>query len=164
LFATIQVDISHRRKGYGTVLWESLLKIIQDQKLKGLETVILDTDLNSKKWAESKGFHLRFHQFDSILDLTTYHPRFQLSEVPIKCNGVKYVRLSNESSEDKWHRLYKLYLQLCKDTPDLDGVEVNMEFVKYFFSANRGISADGIWIGDILPRINSGASLKDAYS
>lgn len=149
LFATVHVDIHHRRKGYGTALWGRLWKIIQDQKLKGLETVVLDTDLESKNWAESKGFRLRFHQFDSILDLTNYYPRFQLSKVPITWNGVKFVNLSNIFHDDKWNRLYNLYLHLCKDTPDLDGIEVNMDLAKHFFSANRGISADGIWIAEV---------------
>ncbi|SFJ75371.1 GNAT family N-acetyltransferase [Thermoflavimicrobium dichotomicum] len=146
LFATIQVDVNHRRKGYGTALWHRLWKIIQDQKPKGLETVILDTDIASKKWAESKGFRLRFHQFDSILDLTNHCPRFQLSEVPITCHGVKYVSLSNESHKDQWNRLYHLFLQLCKDTPDFYGVEeLNIDFAKHFLSSS-GIRADGIWI------------------
>ncbi|RAL21947.1 hypothetical protein DL897_15265 [Thermoflavimicrobium daqui] len=147
LITTIQVDQSHRNKGYGKAIWDRLWSLIQREKPNGLETFILDTEPISKEWAERIGFKMQAHEVESILRLKDYRPRYSLSKVPIMLDGLQYGNLANEESLDKWERACRLYLQLCQENPQFIRIDhLAIDVAKYILSPNRGVSEDSIWI------------------
>jgi hypothetical protein len=112
-----------------------------------IETVVSDQDPSSRAWAEARGFRLRFHRFTSVLFLADFRPVHFPNDKWVRQGEVEYFPLSVETGEDRRERAALLYLELCKDVPDLRQAEdLDMEHARDFLSEHRGISEDGIWI------------------
>lgn len=122
LSQTIIVDAAHRGRGYGQMLDEALALWMQEEQPIGLQTTVRDNNPEARAWAERRGFMLKSHQFESVLDLTSFP--LETIDTGIRASeahGITFRTFEHFSLEDDMERLYQIVKQLSGDTPDSQG-------------------------------------------
>lgn len=122
LSQTIIVDAAHRGRGYGQMLDEALAQWVQDEQPIGLQTAVRDNNPEARAWAERRGFTYKSHQFESVLDLTSFPlETIDAGARSSESHGISFRTFEHFSLEDDMERVYQVVKQLSGDTPDSQG-------------------------------------------
>ena len=119
----VVVDPPWRRQGVGGELCSELLNAAEGRP-RVLRVVVLDDDVDSRRFAERRGFRLVQHSLGYVLDLSAQPPRREAYP------GLTLWSLPRSPSSADWERLHRAFIACCADTPDLEGVLPPRDFLQ----------------------------------
>ncbi|WHZ04039.1 GNAT family N-acetyltransferase [Neobacillus sp. YX16] len=153
LFEKIFVDKHYQSQGFGRIIESVLWSSVIDAKPLGIQSIINEGDLKSKKWAEKYAFIVKEVQFESVLDLSTH----SLTRIEDKLNqheknGLTFKTMKHYPGDEHFELLCELFRTLLKDSPDCNGTEMGKDMavslLKTFKEENIILAIiDNRWIG-----------------
>jgi len=117
------VKPEQRSKGVGKRLYEDLEQSLKDTQAKKLHVTIMDTCLESRKFAEQQGFNERWHFIPMRLNLKTFDTS-PYDDIIAKLKGDGFQFTSMEelgNTEEAQRHLYTLNDQTNLDVPGRNG-------------------------------------------
>jgi len=146
LSCMVTVHPTMRRRGVGHSLWDALQPFYAQQNPASLRSTVSD-EPEVAGWAERRGFRVMHHQIEGWLDLSSFDPAaFAAFTVPAG------VRLSTYAAEHRQteraeSRLYQLYSQHLRDTPDGGdwAIPPEEEWIRWALHSD-GSWSEGIWL------------------
>ncbi|GAA4876932.1 GNAT family N-acetyltransferase [Paenibacillus vulneris] len=146
---TLVVDPSFRSQGAGRRLFEQAVSWAAALGTSRIVTEVWDDDPASQHFAETNGFVVERHSYQSVLPLAG---RDDLGTVggnifaQLENEGIRFTTLADEGEEAGELKLYELYKETLVDIPGFTGeVPVISEWRKWYLMAN-GYSPDQVLI------------------
>ena len=115
----VWVTAEARRRGLGSAMASHVEQVARAKGMTTIETVTMDTDPGARRFAESRGYELRAHCFESTLDLREFDPnRFADWVLP---EGVRFFALSEIPMDEPAQReFWDLNTETSRDEPSND--------------------------------------------
>lgn len=146
-----------RGQGLGRQMYADALQVACDHGATHLESNVRDDDPVSLKFAETRGFKVERHSFESTLDLATFdESRFADLKARAEAQGFRFFSLAEAGvTDENKHRLYEINRAAALDIPGSDGTFPDFyAFSKNVFDASwfradmQLLAADGDrWVG-----------------
>lgn len=147
----------YHRRGIGAHLYENAIAFAQARGATRLECEVRDHNPDWLRFAQTRGFRVDRHVFESTLDLTTFdESRFAGIIESVQTQGIRFFALADVGNvEENRRKLYELNKRNALDIPGSDGTFPRFEdFTKYVFEASwfrpqgQILAADGErWVG-----------------
>lgn len=151
------VDPGHRCHGIGALLYQDALEFAQAQRAVVLECEVRDHNLDWKRFAETRGFRVDRHVFESALGIGHFdETRFGNLVKAVQARGFHFFSMADvPDTEENRRKLYELNKTNALDTPGTDGTFAPFSlFAERIFIASwyrpegQIIAADGDrWVG-----------------
>ncbi|ULL18501.1 GNAT family N-acetyltransferase [Paenibacillus sp. H1-7] len=126
LFCNIIVDPAKRRSGIGGAIYETLEAYVQKAGADCVVYDVRDSEPDSLRFAEVRGFAVERHRFESLIELERYS--FDEAESAAAAvtavsaeNGIRFATLAELPGEEAERALYELYRQTNPDIPGAEG-------------------------------------------
>jgi GNAT superfamily N-acetyltransferase len=124
LYIAVAVREAERGRGIGSALYNTIEAFARECGATLLVGDVRDDDPGSLAFVERRGFGIRRHGFDAVLDLTRFDAsRFAGVVADVQAGGIRFLTAAVEPGAAAEHRLY----ELCRRTfPDLPGYEADV--------------------------------------
>lgn len=156
-YINVIVQPDARGRGLGAQMYNDALRVANENGATHLKSSVSDTDINSLKFAVSRGFKIEHHTFESILQLTDFNERrFGDLMARLHTDGFQFFSLADAGlTDENKHRLYELNRDAGLDNPGNDGTFPDFYafsknvFEASWFRANTQIIASHAdrWVG-----------------
>ena len=142
----------YRRQGLGGRLYEDGLEFAQVNGGSQLESEVRDNDAGSLQFAENRGFHIRRHIFESVIDLERFDERpFAGLIEAVEADGIRFFSLADvENTEDMLKQLHAVNYRASLDDPASSGTFPDFEYFRdnvaassWFLPEGQIMAADG---------------------
>lgn len=154
----VAVDPSMRRQGIGARLYEDVAAFAQEHGAARLLVGVRETlAADGMPFAERRGFQVRRHIFESVLDLSDFDETpFAAKVASAEAGGARFVSLADLGDTDEArHKLHALNEEAAMDVPGSDRTPRPYEvFAKQIFDASwfraegQIVALDGeAWVG-----------------
>ena len=119
----IFMDDQHKNQGYGGQFYDYVMQETLKHNAKIFKSNCADNDPVSLAFAEKRGFKIRRHTYDSLLDLTTFEPESFMDVVEaVKAQGIRFTSLAGEgNTESAQRKLFELNAATANDNPSTEG-------------------------------------------
>ncbi|MFC4456353.1 GNAT family N-acetyltransferase [Deinococcus sonorensis] len=109
-----------RRRGYGSALLHHALDRARAQGAGRLEVSVRDLNPDSRAWADRRGFSLRFHRFESSLDLPAFDDAAHADLEGRRTRaGITWQDMDTLGRDEaNWARLYTFFADRMWESPD----------------------------------------------
>lgn len=113
----------YRQHGYGAKFYDFLAEQAIEHGATEFSSKCQDDDEVSLSFAEKRGFSIRRHIYESILDLDTFDPTQWSSLIDeVKAQGIRFSSLTQEGNTDEaLYKLFELNATTAGDNPTSDG-------------------------------------------
>ncbi len=140
------VDREQRGQGVGRMLESFLAPVIAERATAGLDAEVRDTDLDSRAWAERRGFSLYAHRFESVLDLSTFDPGpYRPAVERARETGLRFVTMADVPREDGARQMYDFFVRSMGSDPSApQGPPPSFEMFQDRFMADPFMPTEGI--------------------
>jgi GNAT superfamily N-acetyltransferase len=121
----VTVDSAHRRQGIGRQMYDTAKAFAMEHGARELSSETSETNAESLRFAEKRGYQIHKHTFASRLDLTTFDetPFAGLIE-KVEATGIRFSSLAAEgNTPEAQFKLYTLNNQTAQDNPSSDNEE-----------------------------------------
>ncbi|MGB1288246.1 MAG: GNAT family N-acetyltransferase, partial [Aggregatilineales bacterium] len=147
------VHPSAEKQGYGSILYDTILRRAQHHQSTRLSAFVYEDRPHAVAFAENRGFEIRHHTFNSVLDVTSFDtaPYTQLIR-DIEAQGVRFSSLIAEGNNDvTLRKLYALNKRVAEDEPTHDGSSEHsyqtwksyIAGADWFYPAGQLVAIDG---------------------
>jgi GNAT superfamily N-acetyltransferase len=136
----------YRGNGYGARLYNHISKIAQEQGATQFYTSCMDNDPLALKFAKKRGFELRHHTFESVLNIETFDETpFTYIIEKLEKQGIRFTSLAAEgNSEEAQYKLWVLNDATAQDETSRDSSsKSNFETFKARIVNAHWFRADG---------------------
>lgn len=104
------VEKGARGRGVGQALVNAIEQFTAGHGSNLLSAEVEDSDPASLAFAQKRGYQIRRHGYDSVLDLIRFDPTpFARLVDSVKAGGIRFFTMADDSSDDLKQALYKLY-------------------------------------------------------
>ena len=119
----LTIDEAYRGQGFGSQFYDFLADKAIEHGGTEFASDCRDNDPLSLAFAEKRGFTIRRHSFDSVLDLETFDASpFQSVIEEVKAQGIRFSSLAGEgNTEEAQFKLFELNAAAARDNPSSDG-------------------------------------------
>lgn len=134
LYIKVIVAPENRGHGLGTKMYDDALRVAREHGAIYLESTVREADMESFRFAETRGFKIESHLFESTLDLASFDQgRFDKLMAQVHAQGFRFFSLAEAgvTNENK-HKLYELNRAAALDDPANTGTFPDF----YAFSKN----------------------------
>jgi len=133
-FIRVIVAPQERGRGLGTRMYEDALRVVRGHGATHLESSVREDDRASLRFAETRGFKIEHHAFESTLDLTNFDEhRFDDLMRRVRAEGFRFFSLAEAGlTDENKHRLYEVNRAAALDNPGNNGIFPDF----YAFSKN----------------------------
>lgn len=116
--ARVLVDPACRRQGAGTLLADAMERFALSLGATWFDSHVRDNAPEDLAFAEKRGYSVREHVFESVLDLATFdESRFAGAVEKVLTGGIRFVPYAEVKGEEAARRLYDLSRNAMADTP-----------------------------------------------
>lgn len=147
--AWLTIEQAYRKQGLGTKLYQFLSEKASAYDVTQIASYCSDEDVNSFAFAQKRGFDIRRHIYESILDLTTFDVTQWLDIVEeVRSQGIRFSSLAQEgNTQAALFKLYQLNAETAQDNPTYDGTyKQTFENFKAKIANAHWFRADGQWL------------------
>ena len=116
----VQVDPSHQRRGYGGVLFNSLLETVKERGAAVVRAQTKESKPESIAWLERRGFKEIQRYWESRLEVAAFDfAAFSTAIERALSQGVTFTTLAEEGPDDPAakRRMYELDREIMRDVP-----------------------------------------------
>lgn len=115
----VVVDTAWRRRGVGALLWEALAQRLTEEGATQVEIQIRDTDLDSERFAQARGFTRERHHFESTLDVASFDETpFAGHIARLEAQGARFFSLADLGDTEEARRGdYEINRRTALDIP-----------------------------------------------
>jgi GNAT superfamily N-acetyltransferase len=114
----VLVDPAYRGQGAGTLLADAMERFALSLGATWLDSHVRDNAPEALSFAEKRGYTVREHVFDSVLDLASFdESRFAGAVEKVEAGGIRFVTYAEVAGEEAALRLYELSRNTMADTP-----------------------------------------------
>lgn len=119
----VRVDKPYRLQGVGDLLNTELERWAREHGAVHLYRMIRDDEPASLAWAEHRGYRIRHHMYESVLDLTGWNPApFMAAVEDVQASGIRLTTMGTENQgEAGLRKYYDLSSQTAADMPNWEG-------------------------------------------
>lgn len=141
----LAVHPQQRRRGLGAQLYHEALAFARTQGATSLASEVQDNAPDSLRFAETRGFQIHKHAFESRLDLRVFDlaPFAGLVEA-VAASGIRFTTLAEEGdTEEARRKLHRLNYETHLDTPDANEAFPDFATLNALFDTVSWFRADG---------------------
>lgn len=141
-----------RNKGIGAQLYDVASRYAQENGALSFESNVFDNEPHSLRFAQTRGFKIQRHLFESRIDLSRFHlgPFAGIIE-QVRASGIRLFTLAEVgNTRENLRKLWKVYYATYMDDPGTTGTFPNFdEFFKmmtestWFDAEGHFLAADG---------------------
>jgi GNAT superfamily N-acetyltransferase len=123
-----------RGRGLGSQMYEDALRVARQHGATELESNVRENDPLSIKFVQACGFQIKYHTFESTIDLATFDEhRFDDLTARIHAEGFRFFSLAEAGlTDENKHKLYEVNRATSLDSSGSDGTFPDF----YAFSMN----------------------------
>jgi len=142
----------HRNTGIGSQLYDTATAYAQSKGAQNFNTNLFDNEPHSLQFAESRGFKIERHLFESKIDLAHFDMRpFEDIIEQVKASGIRLFTLADVgNTKENLQKLWQINYATVMDDPGTTGTFPNFEeFYKmtseawWFNPKGQFLAADG---------------------
>jgi RimJ/RimL family protein N-acetyltransferase len=142
----------HCKQGIGAQLYETASAFAQSKGIQTFESNVFDNEPHSLRFAETRGFKIQRHIFESVIDLTRFDAsRFDDVIEAVKHSGIRLFSLAEEGNTPEnlrrlWEVNYATYMDDPGSTgifPDFDAFYDMVRHASWFVPESQFLAADG---------------------
>lgn len=139
------VDPALRGRGIGSTLYDDALAFAQGCGAQVLGADVLENDPTSLRFAEKRGFAVRYHLFESTMDLKTFDPRpFDGVIEAVEAGGIRLFSLADAGdTREMRYRLWEVNYATYLDDPASTGSFPDFEELNTIFNTSPWFRPDG---------------------
>lgn len=143
-YVNVCVHPAHRRQGLGSTLLAEIHRFVTDRGGSRIEGEFEDTNAAARPFLEKRGYSVERHDFDSVLDLTTFDEApFAGVVEKLQAEGIRFFTLADDPSV--LQALYFLYGATMVDIPGYEARSF-MTFDTWLKALIQGAGARPDWI------------------
>lgn len=118
----VRVWQQHQRKGIARTLYTMLEGFVREKGGLTIESGVRDDDPGSIAWSERRGFKIKYHLFESTLELHAWDPTPFLGAVEqARAAGIHFTPLADlGDGEELLRRYYEFSMGLAHDIPGME--------------------------------------------
>jgi GNAT superfamily N-acetyltransferase len=115
----VVVDTAWRRRGVGALLWEALGRQLAEEGATHFQVEVRDTDPDSERFAQTRGFTIERHRFESTLDVTRFDEAPFTGHIErLEAQGARFFSLADVGDTEEARRTdYEVNKRAVMDTP-----------------------------------------------
>lgn len=144
----IATDPACQGQGAGTALYDAALRFVQEHGATLLETDVRDTEAHSIRFAEQRGFTIKYHLCESVLELDRFDgAAFAGAVAKAESTGIRFFTMDQVEGEEYDRKLYDLYAATVPDQPGFDA-QGYTPYANWRRRILEGVNArrDAIWV------------------
>ncbi len=144
---SIVTDPVFRKRGIGAQVYDDALAAVRSLGAKSLAGDVLDSDAESLRFVEKRGFKIWGHTFESVRDLRLNdfdESPFEGVIESLQAQGIRFFSLADAgNTTEALHKLWEVNYQVALDDPGSSGTFPNFEEFQHITSHGAWFRPEG---------------------